>query len=517
MKLTEKEVDLMAKKPTMLLILDGFGHSEETKGNGVAAAKKPCFDRLWQEYSHGFLDASGLDVGLPAGQIGNSEVGHMNMGAGRVVYQDLTRITKYIEEGRFFENPVLGEALDKARNSGATVHLMGLLSNGGVHSHISHVAALLELARRKDVADVALHAFLDGRDVLPTSAMTFLDEIAQAMKETGVGRVASVSGRYYAMDRDKRWERLRLAYDMLTLGEGENFPDYAEGLKASYDNGVTDEFVVPFTVGDGAVVKDGDVIIFYNFRTDRAREMLWAFKDPDFEGFPRKALPETHYVCFTQCDAAYDVPVAFPKEAIVNNLGTHLANLGKTQLRIAETEKYAHVTFFFNSQVEPPYEGEERILIPSPKVASYDETPAMSAAGVTEAVLKEIAAGKHDVIILNFANPDMVGHTGNEAAVIEAIEFVDGCVGRITDAVLAAGGEIFLTADHGNAEKMLDENGGPYTAHTNNPVPYIMIGRRRYEKGQGHALCDIAPTLLALMGLEAPTEMTGVPIVTPAE
>ena len=504
----------MSKKPTMLLILDGFGHSEAMKGNGVAAAKKPNFDRLWDRYCHGYLDASGLAVGLPEGQIGNSEVGHMNMGAGRVVYQDLTRITKYINDGVFFENPVLNEGMDHAAAAGKTVHLMGLLSNGGVHSHIDHVIALLEMAKRKGVKNIALHAFLDGRDVLPTSALEFLDEIQKAMEEKGVGRIASIMGRYYAMDRDKRWERLKLAYDALTLGEGVVFEDYREGIQASYDEGVTDEFVKPIIVGEGAKVKDGDTVIFYNFRTDRAREMLWAFKDPAFEGFERKSLPETHYICFTQCDASYDVPVAFPKEAIENNLGYYLSQQGKTQLRIAETEKYAHVTFFFNSQVEEPYEGEERVLIPSPKVASYDETPAMSAAGVTEAVLKEIEAEKHDVIILNFANPDMVGHTGNEKAVIEAIEFVDGCVGKIVDAVLAKGGEVFLTADHGNAEKMCDDDGGPYTAHTNNPVPFIMIGGRDYKKAEGRALCDIAPTLLHLMGMEQPSEMTGTPIVT---
>lgn len=504
----------MAKKPTMLMILDGFGHSEEVKGNGVAAAKKPNFDRLWANYCHGYLDASGLEVGLPAGQIGNSEVGHMNMGAGRVVYQDLTRITKYIQDGVFYDNSVLQKAMDHAASAGKTVHLMGLLSDGGVHSHIDHVIALLEMAKRRGVTNIVLHAFLDGRDVLPTSALTFLDEIQAAMEEKGVGRIATIMGRYYAMDRDKRWERLKLAYDALTLGEGAAFDDYHQGIRASYGDGVTDEFVKPIIVRGGAKVADGDTVIFYNFRTDRAREMLWAFKDPDFEGFERQSLPQTYYVCFTQCDASYDVPVAFPKEAIANNLGFYLSEQGKTQLRIAETEKYAHVTFFFNSQVEEPYDHEERVLVPSPKVASYDETPAMSAAGVTEAVLKEIAAEKHDVIILNFANPDMVGHTGNEKAVVEAIEFVDRCVGQIVDAVLAKDGEVFLTADHGNAEKMCDENGGPYTAHTNNPVPFIVIGNREYQKAQGHALCDIAPTLLCLMGLDQPAEMTGVPIVT---
>ena len=497
----------MSKKPTMLLILDGFGYSEEVEGNGVAAANKPNFDRLWNQYCHGYLDASGLEVGLPAGQIGNSEVGHMNMGAGRVVYQDLTRITKYIQDGDFFENPVLNESMDHAAKAGKTVHLMGLLSNGGVHSHIDHVIALLELAKRKNVENIVLHAFLDGRDVLPTSALEFLDQVQQAMDEKQTGRIASIMGRFYAMDRDKRWERLQVGYDALTLGEGAVFEDYHEAIKASYAEEITDEFVKPIIMGKGAKVEDGDSVIFYNFRTDRAREMLWAFKDPDFEGFERKALPDVHYV-------SYDVPVAFPKESMKNDLGCYLSACGKKQLRIAETEKYAHVTFFFNSQVEEPYEGEDRILIPSLKVASYDETPGMSACGVTTAVLKEIEAEKHDVIILNFANPDMVGHTGNFEAVVESVEYVDECVGRIVEAVLAKDGEVFLTADHGNAEKMCDGDGGPYTAHTNNPVPYVMIGNREYEKAEGHALCDIAPTLLHLMGLEQPEEMTGTPIIT---
>ncbi len=503
--------------PTMLLILDGFGHSEAMEGNGVAQAKKPNFDRLWQKYCHGYLSASGLRVGLPQGQIGNSEVGHMNMGAGRVVYQDLTRITKGIEDGDFFENQVLLSTMDYVKKEGKALHLMGLLSDGGVHSHIDHVVALLEMARRQGVKEVYLHAFLDGRDVLPTSALEFLDRIQEEMNQRQTGEIATIMGRYYAMDRDKRWERLELAYRALVFGEGVKSADYHDAMRKSYDDGVTDEFVKPIIMEKGKTVVSGDAVIFFNFRTDRAREMLWAFKDPDFEGFARGVVPETYYVCFTQCDASYDVPVAFPKEAIVNNLGTWLSKQGKKQLRIAETEKYAHVTFFFNSQVEPPYEGEDRILIPSPKVASYDETPAMSAGKVTEAVLKEIEAEKYDVIILNFANPDMVGHTGNLEAVIEAIEFVDGCVGRIADAVLAKGGEIFLTADHGNAERMFDDDGGPYTAHTNNIVPYIMISKKEYQGRDDGALCDIAPTILTLMGLEVPPEMAGEAIVTPKD
>lgn len=503
----------MDKKPKLLLILDGFGCTDRKEGNGVAAAKTPRLDHYWESYCHGYLNASGLFVGLPKDQIGNSEVGHMNMGAGRVIYQDLTRISKEVAAGTFFQNCVLNDALDYAAAKGKTVHLMGLLSDGGVHSHISHVSALLDLAKGKGFRDIALHAFLDGRDVLPASALTYLDEIAAAMAEKETGRIATIMGRYYAMDRDKRWERLQVAYEALVTGAGTVSADYREALEKSYAAGITDEFVKPIIMENGAKVEDGDVVIFFNFRTDRARELLWAFKDPDFAGFARRRLPATYYVCFTQCDAAYDVPIAFPKMPVVNNLGSYLAACGKTQLRIAETEKYAHVTFFFNSQIETPYPGEERILIPSPKVASYDEVPAMSAAGVTDAVLGEIAKNKFDVIILNFANPDMVGHTGNLAAVTEAIEFVDGCVGAIVEAVLARDGEIFLTADHGNAEKMIADNGGPYTAHTNNPVPYIMISKKRYTGRQGRALCDIAPTLLSLMGLTQPAEMTGEPIV----
>ncbi len=504
---------MMDKKPTMLLILDGFGCSADKAGNGVAAAKKPHFDHYWETYCHGYLNASGLSVGLPKDQIGNSEVGHMNMGAGRVVYQDLTRISKEVAEGTFYQNCVLNDALRYAAEKGKTVHLMGLLSDGGVHSHINHVMALLDLAKAKGFKDIALHAFLDGRDVLPTSALEYLDEISEAMTAKATGRIATIMGRYYAMDRDKRWERLQVAYEALVEGAGAVCADYREAIEKSYAAGITDEFVKPIIMENGAKVEDGDVVIFFNFRTDRAREMLWAFKDPDFPGFERSHLPATYYVCFTQCDAAYDVPVAFPKLPIANNLGSYVAACGKTQLRIAETEKYAHVTFFFNSQIEPPYPGEERILIPSPKVAAYDEVPQMSAAGVTEAVLAEIAKDKFDLIILNFANPDMVGHTGNLAAVTEAIEFVDRCVGEIVEAVLAKDGEVFLTADHGNAEKMFADNGGPYTAHTNNPVPYIIISKQQHTGREGCALCDIAPTLLSLMHLPKPAEMTGEPIV----
>ncbi|MEG1821804.1 MAG: 2,3-bisphosphoglycerate-independent phosphoglycerate mutase [Clostridiales bacterium] len=503
----------MNKKPKMLMILDGYGYSKTIAGNGIAQAKTENFDKLWQSNCHGYLGASGLDVGLPNGQIGNSEVGHLNMGAGRVVYQDLTRITRDVENGDFFKNPVLNEAMDYANSRGNAVHLMGLLSNGGVHSHIDHVIALLELAKRKGVKKVYIHCFLDGRDVLPNSALTFLDQIQNACNEKGVGEIVTIMGRYYAMDRDSRWERLEIAYDALTLGIGEKFSTYQDGIKSSYAGEITDEFVKPIIINEDGIVKDDDAIIFYNFRTDRAREIMWAFKDPNFVGWERKKCPKTFYTCFTQCDASYDVPVAFPKEALINNLGSYLAHLGKTQLRIAETEKYAHVTFFFNSQVETPYQGEDRVLIPSPKAPSYDTVPEMSAAKVTEAVIKEIKDDKYDVIILNFANPDMVGHTGNLPAVIKAVEFVDDCLQKVVGAILDVGGEVIITGDHGNAERMEDGNGGAWTAHTNNPVPYILVSDKKYQGRDDAALCDIAPTLLYLLGEEQPKEMSGKTIV----
>ncbi len=503
----------MKKKPKMLMILDGYGYSEAREGNGISLADTRNFAKLWQSHCHGYLSASGLAVGLPEGQIGNSEVGHLNMGAGRVVYQELTRITRDVENGDFFKNPVLNEAVDYCRQENKALHLMGLLSDGGVHSHIDHLLALLELARGKGLKKVYVHCFLDGRDVLPTSALTYLDKLQEAMNAKGVGQIATIMGRYYAMDRDKRWERLEIAYDALTLGQGAKCADYRQGLEASYAQGVTDEFVKPLIINEAGVVAPGDAIIFYNFRTDRARELMWAFKDPDFPGWTRKVCPATHYVCFTQCDAAYDVPIAFPKEKIINDLGSYLGQLGKTQLRIAETEKYAHVTFFFNGQIEPPNPGEDRILIPSPQVASYDQQPEMSAKAVTEAVIKEIASEKYDVIILNFANPDMVGHTGNLEAVIKAVNFVDQCLQQVVDAMLSVGGEVFITGDHGNAERMYDDQGGAWTAHTNNPVPYILVSQRQFKGREGGALCDIAPTLLYLMGEEKPAEMTGSSIV----
>lgn len=504
----------MAKKPEMLMILDGYGYSETVEGNGIANAKTPEFDKLWQENCHGYLSASGESVGLPAGQIGNSEVGHLNMGAGRLVYQELSRITRDIENGDFFRNPVLNEAMDYVNEKGKALHLMGLLSDGGVHSHIQHLFALLKLAKQKKVERVYIHCFLDGRDVLPTSALTFLDALQKTCDDLGVGKIATIMGRYYGMDRDQRWERLVIAYDAITLGDGVKYSDYRKGIQDSYDQGITDEFVKPIIVAEEGILCDDDAVIFFNFRTDRAREMLWALKQQNFTGFERKKLPKTHYVCFTQCDAAYDVPIVFPQEVIVNNFGAWLSHLGKKQLRIAETEKYAHVTFFFNSQVETAYEGEDRIVIPSPKVDSYDEQPEMSAGEVTKTVLEEIAKDKYDMIILNFANPDMVGHTGNLPAVIKAVEFVDTCLGKVVNAVLAKGGEVFITGDHGNAERMYDGKGSAWTAHTNNPVPYILVSDKPYAGRNDGTLSDIAPTFLMLMNEEQPKEMTGSPIVT---
>lgn len=505
------------KKPVMLMILDGFGHSEEGEGNGVAAARKPHFDRLWAENCHGYLSASGESVGLPAGQMGNSEVGHLNMGAGRVVYQELTRISRDIENGDFFENPVLLAAFKRAKSRGGRVHLMGLLSDGGIHSDIRHLIALLQMAGELAVDNVFIHCFLDGRDVLPTSARQFLDQISAAAA-VHTGRIATIMGRYYAMDRDKRYDRLAVAWRALVNGEGNYSDDYGAAIDASYAAGVTDEFVKPIIMTAGgapvATVEDGDSIIFYNFRTDRARELLWAFKDPAFDGFDRGFVPAVDYTLFTLPDARFDLPVAFPQQTFVNNLGQYLAKLGKTQLRIAETEKYAHVTFFFNGQAETPNEGEERRLIPSPQAASYDEVPRMSAGKVTEAVLSALEEDRYDFIVLNYANPDMVGHTGNFEAVVEAIEYVDDCLGRVVAAVRAKGGAVLLTADHGNAEKMSDGRGGPYTAHTTNPVPYIVIGDGDYRGRDDGILADIAPTLLRLLGLPQPAEMTGTPLIS---
>ncbi len=511
----------MKKSPVMLMILDGFGISEAAEGNAVAAAKKPNFDRLWKECGHGYLEASGERVGLPDQQNGNSEVGHLNMGAGRVIYQELTRINKSIRDGDFFENRVLNEAFDQARERGKAVHLVGLLSDGGVHSHIEQTFALLELAKRKDFHPVYLHCFLDGRDVSPTSALLYLDRLSAKCSELGVGKIATIMGRFYGMDRDKRWDRLEVAWKALIYGEGKKITDYRKAIEESYAEGITDEFVKPLIMVDEtgepvAKIADDDTELFFNFRADRARELMWACKIRDFDGFDRgNDYPNIHYVAFTQYDGACEVPIAFPPEPINNNLGVFISNSGLKQLRIAETEKYAHVTFFFNSQIEEANKNEDRILIPSPKVASYDTVPEMSAYAVKDAVIEKIREDQYDLIILNFANPDMVGHTGNYAATVKAVETVDTCLGEVAAAMEEKGGVLFITADHGNAERLLDVDGGPYTAHTNNPVPYIVMGpgAQSYTCRNDGALCDVAPTLLYLLSMEKPVEMTGFSLV----
>ena len=499
------------KQPLALIILDGFGCREETKGNAIAAARTPHLDHLMACCPHTRIGASGMDVGLPDGQMGNSEVGHTNIGAGRIVYQELTRITKSFDEGEALGNPALTAAMENARRPGQALHLMGLLSDGGVHSHIRHLYGLMEMARRFAVERVYLHCFMDGRDVPPTSGIEFIAALQQKIKELGLGQIATVGGRYYAMDRDNRWERVKLAYDAIVNGEGNKNPDPVAVMQKSYDAGVTDEFIVPTVVTEGAGIKAGDSVIFFNFRPDRARELTRALVDPDFAGFEReKGFFPLTYICMTQYDATMpNVEVAYRPESLTNTLGEYLSRLGKTQLRIAETEKYAHVTFFFNGGVEAPYEGEDRVLIPSPKVATYDLQPEMSAYAVTDEAVRRIESGRYDVIILNYANCDMVGHTGVFEAAVKAVEAVDTCLGRLLAALEKAGGRAFLTADHGNADQMADENGAPFTAHTTNPVPFVAIGFGDVTLRSGGRLADIAPTMLQAMGLPQPEEMTG--------
>ena len=499
------------KQPLALIILDGFGCREETKGNAIAAARTPHLDHLMASCPHTRIGASGMDVGLPDGQMGNSEVGHTNIGAGRIVYQELTRITKSFDEGEALGNPALTAAMENARRPGQALHLMGLLSDGGVHSHIRHLYGLMEMARRFAVERVYLHCFMDGRDVPPTSGIEFIAALQQKIKELGLGQIATVSGRYYAMDRDNRWERVKLAYDAIVNGECNKDPDPVAVMQKSYGAGVTDEFIVPTVVTEGAGIKAGDSVIFFNFRPDRARELTRALVDPDFAGFEReKGFFPLTYICMTQYDATMpNVEVAYRPESLANTLGEYLSRLGKTQLRIAETEKYAHVTFFFNGGVEAPYEGEDRVLIPSPKVATYDLQPEMSAYAVTDEAVRRIESGRYDVIILNYANCDMVGHTGVFEAAVKAVEAVDTCLGRLLAALEKAGGRAFLTADHGNADQMADENGAPFTAHTTNPVPFVAIGFGDIKLRSGGRLADIAPTMLQAMGLPQPEEMTG--------
>lgn len=503
------------KKPVMLMILDGFGLTDMVWGNAVKAAHKPNYDAYWNNYPHTTLSASGLAVGLPEGQMGNSEVGHMNIGAGRVIYQELTRITKAILDGDFFTNEALNMAVDKAIEKGTDLHLLGLFSDGGVHSHIDHIKALIRLAKMKGLDRVYVHAFMDGRDVSPTSGIGFVRELEDYMKEIGVGKIATISGRYYAMDRDHRWERTKLAYDALVNGVGEHAESAEAYMEKTYADNVTDEFVIPCVIGKNYVptarIKDGDSIIFFNFRPDRGRQMTRALNDKVFEGFERQNLDLT-YVTMTQYDKTLEnVTVAYFAENFENTLGKFISEKGMKQLRIAETEKYAHVTFFFNGGIEVPYENEDRILVSSPKVATYDLKPEMSADGVTARVIEALEAKDYDMVILNYANPDMVGHTGMMKAVITALETIDRDMKLVIDKVLAQDGTIFVTADHGNAEQLIDYvTGGPMTAHTTNPVPFIYITNNPQKNlKEGGRLADIAPTMLEEMGLVQPAEMKG--------
>lgn len=506
----------MGKRPTVLMILDGFGLNDRHEGNAVYLAKTPNIDKLMHDYPFVKGYASGLAVGLPDGQMGNSEVGHMNMGAGRIVYQDLTRITKAIEDGDFFKNKALLEGMENVKKNNSSLHLFGLLSDGGVHSHNTHLYALLEMAKREGLKNVYIHCFMDGRDTPPTSGIDYIKELMAKIDEIGVGEIATISGRYYAMDRDNRWEREEKAYLALTKGEGNEAPDPVTAMQNSYDADVTDEFVIPVVIKkDGkpvATVQDGDSVIFYNFRPDRARQITRAFCADEFDGFDRGKRLDLKYVCFTEYDVT--IPnklIAFEEVELKNTFGEYLAAHGLKQARIAETEKYAHVTFFFNGGVEKPNEGEDRILVHSPKVATYDLQPEMSAYEVCDRLVEAIKSGKYDVIVINFANPDMVGHTGVIEAAVKAVETVDTCVGRAVQALLEAGGQMFLCADHGNCEQEINyETGEPWTAHTTNPVPFILINYDPdYTLMEDGRLADVVPTLIEMMGMEQPKEMTG--------
>ena len=506
----------MSKKPTVLMILDGYGLNDRHDGNAVYEAKTPVMDGLMKDYPFVKGNASGLAVGLPDGQMGNSEVGHMNMGAGRIVYQELTRITKEIQDGDFFKNEALLAAMKNAKENDSAIHFMGLLSDGGVHSHNTHLYGLLEMAKREGLKKVYVHCFLDGRDTPPASGKEFVEQLEAKMKEIGVGEIGVISGRYYAMDRDNRWDRVELAYKALTQGEGVKGTDAAAAVQASYDDGKTDEFVLPTVIEkDGkpvATISDKDSVVFFNFRPDRAREITRAFCDDDFKGFERVKRLDTTFVCFTEYDdTIQNKLVAFHKVLLHNTFGEYLAAHNMTQARIAETEKYAHVTFFFNGGVAEPNKGEDRILVKSPKVPTYDMQPEMSAPEVCEKLVEAIKSDKYDVIIINFANPDMVGHTGVEAAAIKAVETVDECVGKAVEAIKEVDGQLFICADHGNAEQLINyETGEPWTAHTTNPVPFILVNADpKYTLRENGCLADIVPTLIQLMGMEQPKEMTG--------
>ncbi|HYO45564.1 MAG TPA: 2,3-bisphosphoglycerate-independent phosphoglycerate mutase [Gemmatimonadota bacterium] len=496
-----------------LIVLDGWGLRESRDGNAVALARTPVFDDLWEKYPRTTLDASGRAVGLSEGQMGNSEVGHLNLGAGRVVKQDILRIDESIEDGSFFEIEALGRAAAHAKERGTTLHLMGLVSDGGVHSSLEHLVALLELARRQGVSPVAIHAFTDGRDTSPTGGVGYLTELERAIDEKAVGVLATVVGRYYAMDRDKRWERTRIAYDALTLGRADVLTrNPIEALGKSYEHEITDEFVKPIVVEGAPRVTDGDAIVFFNFRADRARQLTRAFTDPAFDGFDRDPLRDLHYATMTRYDETFDLPVAFAPKDLRDVAADVWEREGLSSLRIAETEKYGHVTYFFNGGREAPYLREDRILVPSPKVATYDLQPQMSAREVTDRLVASFADGGHDAFVLNFANPDMVGHTGSLEAAIRAVETIDTCLGRVVDAFResAPDGALLILADHGNAETMVAQDGSPHTAHTTNPVPCLLVSRDfRGRLRRGGALCDAIPTLLAIQGIERPDEMTG--------
>ncbi len=509
---TRKKAAASAKEPLMLMILDGFGYREAAEGNAILAAKTPVLDQIFEENPKTLLGASGLDVGLPDGQMGNSEVGHTNIGAGRIVYQELTRISKAIDDGDFYENPAFLDAVKNCQWNNSTLHIFCLLSDGGVHSHIDHMEALVEMAKRHGLWKVCVHCIMDGRDTPPTSGLAYIRRLQNKLKETGIGCISTIEGRYYAMDRDKRWDRVQRAYDAIVCGKAPVNTDPLDAVQKSYDAGVTDEFIEPVIVTPDGNVRQNDSVIFANFRPDRARELTRTLTDPDFDGFDREpGFFPVDYICMTQYDATMpNVQVAFQPQSLKNTFGEYISEKGLKQLRIAETEKYAHVTFFFNGGVETEYAGEDRVLIASPKVATYDLKPEMSAYEVTEEVVKRIESDLYDVIILNFANCDMVGHTGVMQAAVQAVEAVDTCVGKVVEALKAKGGKVLITADHGNADQMLEEDGvSPFTAHSVNPVPLVLVGGPEGVTLQRGVLADLAPTMLELLGLPQPEEMTG--------